>query len=173
MKSGVFFTDDRLHSALFHNLVVYYCLVSDYDTVTDFIDQWIGVVVTEDVAATRALAMAQNCFYHHRCQEIHLYTGRFVFPTFNQKNLAQGLHLIAAFENRKEERQIYETALASSQNFLKRNQQRMSKHLYTSYRHLIAFIKSADVDPTAIPHPDTISPLLYRKWCMELYGGAG
>lgn len=169
MRSGVYFTQDRLQATVFHNLVMQYCQVADYEGVEKFIDQWMDHVTTEDAAATKALAMAQNCFYHNRCHEIHLYTGRFVFPTFNQKNLAQGLHLIAAFENRKQERQIYETALASSQNFLKRNQQRMSKHLYTSYRNLIAFIKAADVDPAAIPHPDTISPLLYRKWCMELF----
>jgi hypothetical protein len=173
MRSGVYFTQDRLQATVFHNLVMQYCQVADYEGVEKFIDQWMDHVTTEDAAATKALAMAQNCFYHHRCHEIHLYTGRFVFPTFNQKNLAQGLHLIAAFENRKQERQIYETALASSQNFLKRNQQRMSKHLYTSYRNLIAFIKAADVDPAAIPDPDSISPLLYRKWCMELYGGDG
>ncbi|HRG21696.1 MAG TPA: hypothetical protein PLQ57_11725 [Saprospiraceae bacterium] len=169
MKSGIYFTNDRLPSAVFHNVVVQQCLISDYEETVKFIEKWMPSVVTEDTEATQALAMAQCCFYHHRYPEIHLYTGRHVFPTFNQKNLAQGLHLIAAFENRDCERHIYETALTSSQNFLKRNQLRMSKHLFDSYKNLITFIKAVDNNNERIPNPELISPLLYRKWCMELY----
>lgn len=169
MRTGVYFTNDRLPSVVFHNVEVQQCQIADYDATQLFIEQWIDAVATEDPEATQALATAQNCFYHQRYSEIHLYTGRHVFPTFNQKNLVQGLHLIAAFENRENERQIYEIALSSSQNFLKRNQQRMSKHLFDSYRNLITFIKAADGKKTAMPNPDHISPLLYRKWCMELY----
>ena len=169
MKSGIYFTNDRLPSAVFHNLVVQQCQISDYEETVKFIEKWMPSVVTEDTDATQALAMAQCCFYHKRYAEIHLYTGRHVFPTFNQKNLAQGLHLIAAFENRDCERHIYETALSSSQNFLKRNQQRMSKHLFDSYKNLLTFIKTVDANNGQIPNPEQISPLLYRRWCMELY----
>ena len=169
MKSGIYFTNDRLPSAVFHNVVVQQCQISYYEETVKFIEKWMPSVVTEDTDATQALAMAQCCFYHKRYAEIHLYTGRHVFPSFNQKNLAQGLHLIAAFENRDCERHIYETALTSSQNFLKRNQLRMSKHLFDSYKNLITFIKAVDINNERIPNPELISPLLYRRWCMELY----
>ncbi|MBK8701222.1 MAG: hypothetical protein IPN29_17460 [Saprospiraceae bacterium] len=164
LNSGVYFNDGRLSPVNFHNLVMCMCLGLDFEDVLHFIEKWMPKVNVTDAAATANLARAQACFYTHRYDEIYKYTLKGDLD-FTQKNLAQGLFLIATFMHRFKDPSSYKREYTSSINFIKRHASRMSTHLQASYQNLFRFMKDIDaVEPDAIKLED-YHPLIYKSWC--------
>jgi hypothetical protein len=165
IETGVFFKNGKLSSTKFLNLVMQLCVALNFKEVSSFITQWIGKVNTANPEATMGLAMALNCFYKHKYSELAKYTWRSDFDGFNEKNIAHGLFLVGAFKDRNKNPEIYENAFHSSTYFLKRNKNKMSKHLFDSYNNLLQFMKDFDKIGKSKINLDVYNPLLYRSWC--------
>ncbi len=166
ISSGFYFRNGKIQSAQFHNLVMYISVNLSFEEVEKFIEENIAKVNNTDLASTKLLAMAQNCFYHHRYEEVESYTRRNNFSTFNQKNIAQGLHLIATYMNKDNEPLLYEKAMTATVSFLKRNKDKMSSHLMDSYYNLIKFIK--DLTKGSSIKIEDYRPLIYSSWCQHM-----
>jgi hypothetical protein len=167
LNSGVLLSNGKIQSATFHNIVVQLTQANSFDEVERFIERWLPKVSTENMEATKALAMAQNCFYFARYHEIFQYTWRSDFPTFNQKNTAQGLYLIAAFIYRKDDAILFQNTIISFQYFIKRNKSRMSQYLYDSYANLIDFMNRYDKG-LITDKQLSYSPIMYKMWCQKM-----
>lgn len=167
LNSGVLLSNGKVQSATFHNIVVQLTQANTFEEVEAFIEKWLPKVSTENVEATRALAMAQNCFYFARYHEIFQYTWRSDFPTFNQKNTAQGLYLIAAFMYRKDDAILFQNTMNSFQYFIKRNKAKMSQHLYECYTNLIDFMNRYDKG-LITEKQLSYSPIMYKMWCQKM-----
>jgi phage gp36-like protein len=164
LKSGFYFGSGKIQSAKFHNLVMYLSNNLEYEAVEKCIDEYIDKVSNTDLISTKLLARAQNSFYHHRYEEVEQFTRRNNFSTFNQKNVAQALHLMATFMNRHIEAHLFDTAMITSISFLKRNKDKMSPHLHESYNNLVRFIREVGKGNINIDI-DEYKPLIYRSWC--------
>ena len=168
LNHGIYFTNGKLPTATFHNLVAQLCQAASYNQMITFVNKWIDMVHTENLDATRGLSIAQVAFYNNRFNDIYLHTWRRDFEEFNQRNLAQSLHLIATFMNRKSDHDTYRHTLLLSQYFIKRNRSKMSAHLYTSYTNLYKFMKAYEAKRYSAIDLDKLSPLLYRSWCERM-----
>ncbi len=164
---NIFTKNGKIPSAAFHTFVTQSAFYSkDYEQTEHFIQTWINKVDTTKKEATIALARAQNCLYTERYEEIFQYTWRSDFDTFNQKNLAQGIHLIATFMFRKKEKEVFENTLSLSLLFLKRNKLKMSNHIYESYKNLCDFMNLVHKNKQVAL--DTFKPIIYRSWCEKI-----
>lgn len=169
LKSRFYFGSGKIHSAKFHNLIMYLSNNLAYEVVEKFIEDNIDKVSNTDLKSTKLLARAQNSFYHHRFEEVEEFTRRNNFSTFNQKNVAQALHLMATFMNKEKEAHLFDKALIASVSFLKRNKDKMSPHLHESYNNLVKFIKAVDKGNINVS-VDEYKPLIYRSWCKYVLG---
>lgn len=165
LNSGVYLKNGKLSTATFHNIVLKLLLTSTYEEIVVFIDKWISKVFTNNVEGTRALAMAQVCLYFHKFEEIDVYTRRYEFDNFNQKNLAQGLYLIGTFMNKKMDNDKYQNALISSMSFIKRNRTKMSSYLFNCYMNFFKVLKLIEQkNYNKLENLDDFNPLLHRTW---------
>ncbi len=166
LNHGIYLNNGKLPTATFHNLVSQLCQSSTYKEMQVFVRKWVPMVHTNNHEATQSLALAQVAFYFEKYGEIAPLV-RINFNDFNEKNLGQLLYLISSFMERRKENELYQHALQSSKYFLRRNQNKFSKHLFTSVTNLFEFMKQMD-QPNYEIDLDALSPLFYRKWCQSL-----
>lgn len=167
LEKGVFFNNGKLSTQTFHNIIARLAIHISFEESVSFIEKWLNKVSTENYEATKSLAFAQVSFYKNRMNEVSKYLWRSDFDNFNQKNLAQGLHLIASFENRKNAEQVYKNAFVSTTNFIERNKDKMSAHLYQSHKNLLQFMKIIDQDGIHEINILDYKIILYKTWCIQ------
>ena len=164
LESGAYEMYGKIPLASFHNLINGIAPFTKLEEVNHLIEQYIDKVSTTNSDATVSLAKAQNLFYHNKYDMLSRYCYRTDFETFNQKNMAQCLHTICTFMNRKMEADMYKKTLSLSINFIKRNKHSMSKHAYDSLTNLYKFMGEWAINKKDIDL-DNIKPLRYRSWC--------
>ncbi len=168
LDAGIYFNHtQKIATHSFHNLIIQLCVSLTYKEMLAFINKWINHVNTDHLEATKGLAIAQVKFYNEK-YDLHQLTWRSDYDNFNQVNLARGLHLIACFENRKKEIQMYKNALQTSIYFIQRNRKKMSAHLYDSNMNFIDIIKKIDAGKVKEIKLENYNAILYRKYCQSL-----
>lgn len=165
LKTGVYFTNGKLPTAIFHNLVIKLCLYQSFNEVLNFIEQWISKVYTEDIIATKNLALAQLHFYNNQFDQIDILIRRNEFDNFNQKNIAQSIFLCSTFINRKQDPEKYNIAFLATVNFIKRNKSKMSSDLYATYQNFFKILRLLEKNQIKnIKELEDYKPIMYQRW---------
>ncbi|MBK8700657.1 MAG: hypothetical protein IPN29_14440 [Saprospiraceae bacterium] len=168
LRTGVFDEDGKLSTLTFHNLVMRLSATTDFEKVDDFISRWYTKVNTKNHEATKALAEAQNLFYHGFYEEMISKTWRSDFEFFHQKNMAMCFHCIAFFMKRHEEPELYKTAITSFAASIKRNRGKMSEKVNSSYLNLVDFMLSYDNEKIDTIDLGNYKNLIFRRWCGQV-----
>lgn len=171
LENGVYSSHGKLSALSFHNLVMTMCVNGDFESVNEFVTKWAPKVNTRKTESTLALALAQNCFYHHRFKEILRYTWRSDFEFFSQKILAQCLHSIACFMFRKDEVELYLSSISSFKNSLNRNKDKLTPHEFKTYFNLLDFMKRCDEEVPAKIKLSDYDVIIFRNWCRDVVDG--
>ena len=169
LDTGFYSTNGKIPSKTFHNLVTRMTIYLSKNQINNFIDQWVNQVATKDKESTKNLALAQVAFYYKKYDDIYQYTRGNHFEDFEQKWLANGLHLVATFINRAKEREVYTNALKTSKYFIKRHKLKMSSDLYLSHNNFHDFLEKIDARKKDKINLSAYKVLLFRSWCEEVY----
>ena len=165
LSTGVYLEEGKLSPTSFHNLVVTMCQVLSEKEMIDFAKKWSVEVDYRYRLAAAKIAKAQIYFYFGKYHLI-LSNTNVIDLSSNQKYLAQGLDVIAAFENREKEPVFYQRQLQKFANFLMYNKEILSSNLYIKYRNLLKLLKDIDQKKSRLNIVD-YSPVYYRKYCLE------
>ena len=143
LRTGVYLEEGKLSPTSFHNLVVTMCQVLSEKEMIDFAKKWSVEVDDRYQLAAAKIAKAQIYFYFGKYHLI-LSNTNVIDLSSNQKYLAQGLDVIAAFENREKEPLFYQRQLQKFANFLMYNKEILSSNLYIKYRNMLKLLKDIE-----------------------------
>ena len=163
LNAGALLGQGRVTILAFLNVVNQISVLESYEYVDRFIEAWHLKVHCKNPEANKALNMAINCIYHHRYDEVLALTWRSDFEIFNQKNMAQCMHTMAAFMNRKRDLKLYQNSMFNSKMFIKRNKSKMSERLFISYSNIFELMEKLDAGHEV--DMSTMGQIIFRTWC--------
>lgn len=169
MEKGVFFSNGKLISSTFHNVIFQLLIGNNYTYMISFLDKWIDKVSTQNREATYHLGLGQICFYFDMYEACIKHVWRNDFDDFNQKRLANDLYLVSTFSERNKDYESFHAAIQNSTLFYKRNKEKMSNHIYNGCMNLISFLKL--LDKGNLPDKfnlESINPLPFRSWFQKI-----
>jgi hypothetical protein len=169
LKNGVFFEHGKLSSISFRNILNTISAIQSYEITEAFINEWVDQVNTVDKDSMQKIAIAINCFYHDRYEEIPLLTRAVKCNDGLEKIIVLILNVVSAFMNRDKEYDLYQHSIENFELLLKRNKSKISEKYMLSVTNLIHFIKSMDKSEN-ISKIDLADYdfLLYRSWCEKI-----
>ena len=169
IEEGAVTFGDKITKSRFYAFLSSLGLLKDFKRTQAFIDKWIDKVDTDDRESVYALAMAQNCFYCSRYNEIHSVLIGKTFIDYEDKGRGECLRWVAWYYDKDVD---YYYLLNTVNNFmrtLKRNQGKLSEIAFqgmfnfaTAYKKIIQSRFSSQGVKL-----NTYRYLLYRNWIMQ------
>lgn len=165
LRTGVYSEGGKLSPSSFHNLVTTLCQVLTEKEMLTFVKKWSKEVDQRYQEAAMKIGNAQVYFYKQKYHLIKSNTNvKELSP--NQRYLAQGLDLIAAFEGRKIDEKLYKRQVLNFTNYLRYNKDKISAESLAKYRNLYRLMRDIDQKPGKLKMED-YNPVFYRKYCMR------
>ncbi|MBP7642045.1 MAG: hypothetical protein KA767_01835 [Saprospiraceae bacterium] len=165
LNTGVYAEEGKMSPSSFHNLVATLCQALNEKEMLTFVKKWSKEVDPRFKEAALKIGTAQVYFYKEKYHNIKHNTN-VVELSPNQRYLAQGLDLIAAFENRKKDEATYKRQVHNFNNYLRYNKDKMSAEALTKYRNMYRLMRDIDAKPGKLSMDD-YNPVFYRKYCMR------
>lgn len=168
LSSEVLMTNGKIPVIRFHNMISSLSAFGGYGPINLFIEKWSEKADTHSIESTKALANAQNAFYHEKYDLIIPLIRDIEFEHHVQKVRALGLHLIAMYEDRLNQYDLLHTFMQNFRRLLRRNRNKLSPRYFKSHLNLIRVIelllkreiKKTDIDLSEFDQ------LIYRKWIL-------
>lgn len=165
LDTGVYTEEGKLSPSSFHNLVTTLCQVLNEKEMLAFVKKWSKDVDPRYSQSALKIGTAQVYFYKEKYHNIKNNTNVTDLSP-NQRYLAQGLDLIAAFENRKKDETAYKRQVHNFNNYLRYNKDKMSAEALSKYRNMYRLMRDIDAKPGKLSMDD-YNPVFYRKYCKR------
>lgn len=166
MKQEVYTEHGKITPLTFRNIVGQLSKYQKFDYVQEFILRWYHQVTSEYLESTRDVCLAMNCFKNEKYEEIFLLTRMKHFHDDTEKALALSLHLIACFEQRDKDYDLYVTSLYNYTSYLKRNKSAFSPKFYIGMLNTIDILKKYDQGKEI--SLSAYDQIFYKDWCEKM-----
>lgn len=163
LSTGVYSEEGKMSPSSFHNLVTTLCQALNEKEMLTFVKKWSKEVDPRYKEAALKIGTAQVYFYNEKYHNIKNNTNVTDLSP-NQRYLAQGLDLIAAFENRKKDETTYKRQVHNFNNYLKYNKDKLSAAALSKYRNMYRLLRDIDQKQGKL-NMDDYKPVFYRKFC--------
>ncbi len=167
-SSKILTSHGKISNISFLNTVTQVSSFYSFEETNEFIDKWINLVHKNEREAAKALAKALNCFHHEQYDGILKYLFKFKFKNIENKVQSSSLQLIAAFIERRDLPDAFQTALHNFKFLLLRSKPKISELMYQSYKNFIDFLKHMEGDKIESIAFGEYKSLSYRSWCMKM-----
>lgn len=165
LSTGVYSDDGMLAPTVFHNMVSTLSQVYSEKEMLVFVKRWSKSVDERYQEAAAAIGKAQVYFYFGKYHLIFDHTNAGNMSA-NQRYLAQGLDLIAGFENRLKKPEQYQRYVKNFTNYIKYNRDKLSANTLTKYRNLYRLLRDIDQKKGRMSIGD-YQPIYYRKYALQ------
>ncbi|MBK7219777.1 MAG: hypothetical protein IPH94_00110 [Saprospiraceae bacterium] len=166
LRTGVYLDEGKMSPTSFHNLVVTMCQVYTEKEMEKFAKDWSAQVDVRYRRAAASIANAQISFYFGHYNVIADHTTVMEMSS-NQRYIAQGLDLIAAFENRVINPDKYQRQSQKFGHYLMYNKDVLSSDALLKYKNLLKLLRDVDQNKEEL-FIEHYSPIYYRKYALEL-----
>lgn len=165
LSTGVYSDDGMLAPTVFHNMVSTLSQVYSEKEMLVFVKRWSKSVDERYQEAAAEIGKAQVYFYFGKYHLIFDHTNAGNMSA-NQRYLAQGLDLIAGFENRLKKPEQYQRYVKNFTNYIKYNRDKLSANTLTKYRNLYRLLRDIDQKKGRLSIGD-YQPIYYRKYALQ------
>lgn len=165
LSTGVYSDDGMLAPPVFHNMVVTLSQVYSEKELLAFVKKWSKSVDERYQDAAAEIGKAQVYFYFGKYHLIldHTNVGNM---SVNQRYVAQGLDLIAGFEDRLKKPDQYQRYVKNFTNYIKYNRDKLSANTLEKYRNLYRLLRDIDQKKGKLNIAD-YQPIYYRKYALQ------
>jgi len=169
LETGVLLADGKIPLVRFFYISAVISLTSSYDYANGFIGRWYVKSQTKDLESVRLVAIAQNCAYNDKEEEIMHYLRSVKFTDEAMKMRVGVLTLISLYKTRKEDLFFLKIQLKNFKAQLKR----IKGKSFLRYKEgVLNFIKVLDLlikndrNPTELDLSQ-YKNLIFRAWLIK------
>lgn len=170
MINGSFFSNGKIPTRRFHNIVNAISLYVPKKQCDQFIEKWSDQVSTIDLESSKNIALAISCMCYEKYSEmIELLRGTY-YEDVTMKIKAGSLLNIALYEEGDEYYDSLHNHLFNFKRQLKRNQSKLSEKFYHASLNLIDFIEKLISQNKSITNKIELVDypyLMYRSWAKR------
>ena len=141
LETEVLMVNGRIPEQRFHNIVSTIGALKRGGWNSKFINKWGKKVNSKDPSQNAILANVQCSFYNETYSEITLLSRSLKFEPEGQQTRLMGLQMIAWFEEREENPELFLQHTNNFKRFLRRHATELSKHYHDGHYNLIKILE--------------------------------
>ena len=169
LTSRVFMEQGYIPVIRFHNLVNAIAALSTWEETEDFISKWYSLVNSKHLDGTKALAEAQNAFYHQKYELIPARLRDAKVDDLFQKLKVNNLMLVGIYKAPTLDHELLFNACSNFKRMLRKLKDQISKKAYQS-NYNFANVIMAMANQAYDKHPinlEKYEAVMYRKWLLD------
>lgn len=141
LNTGVLMIGGKIPLVRFYNILSTLGAIKSFEWSEAFIDRWNDKVYTNHIESTKALALAQNCFYHKRYEEIIPLIRMMEYDDFSQKIRAGALTVVALYMQPDRDYEILNVYASNYKRLLKRHKKNLGEQIYKSHLSMVEIVE--------------------------------